>query len=100
MTAHFLAILIGHGKYLGFSGALSGYFAIYLVTLIINCPYLHQQYPSQLPFTIVLAVMMSFMIIGSGPGALMHLFGFLAGMLYGAAFYPSDPDMSILSSFA
>ena len=90
ISAHCIAILMGEGRYVGFSGVLSAYFAIYVSSLIINCPYLQRTYPQQFCFIVVLAVMMSIMVIGNGSGALIHLFGYLCGLIYGAAFYPTN----------
>ena len=98
LSAHFIAIIVEEGRYVGFSGVLAGYFAIYVSALIINCPYLQRVYPQQFCFTVVIAAMMSIMVIGSGKGALVHLFGYLCGMIYGAAFYPTNSE-SVLSPY-
>lgn len=95
-AANCLAIITLEGRMLGFSGVLMSYLGMIVALFATHLTYLENRMPPQalcwLAFMIILFV---FMAIGTGSSVLVHLYGFLFGIILALGFYPKHYESCI-----
>lgn len=88
--ANCMAILVLEGRLLGFSGVLTSYVGMIVALFLSHCSYFQNRTRGQFCWIIVMLIILSLMVIGVGQSVLIHLFGYVFGMLFGAGFYPKN----------
>lgn len=87
-VANCLAVLTLEGRILGFSGVLCAYVGMIVILLLTHISYIEQRYPGSMCMMVMLIAMLTFAIIGIGSSLLVHLYGYVMGIILGLGFYP------------
>ena len=87
-VANCLAVITLEGRMLGFSGVLCSYVGMIVMLLITHINYIEERYPGSMCMMVVLIAMLTLAIIGVGSTLLVHLYGYLIGMILALGFYP------------
>lgn len=86
--ANCLAIVLLEGRFLGFSGVLTSYVGMIVALYLCHCSYFQARSRGAFCMMAVMLIFLSVMVIGFGKSVLIHLFGYLFGMLLSVGFYP------------
>lgn len=95
VVANCFAIFTYEGMLLGFSGVLASYLGMIISIVLTHCSYLQERFQGAFCMMVVMLVFLSFMVIGLGASLLIHLYGYLLGMLLGAAFLPRHMETGV-----
>ena len=60
-----------------------------------HCTYLQNRFQGAFCMMVVMMIFLSLMVIGLGPSLLIHLYGYMIGMLLGTAFLPKHPEADL-----
>lgn len=98
IVANCFAIFTYEGRLLGFSGVLASYVGMIMSLIFTHCTYLQNRFQGSFCMIVVMMIFLSLMVIGLGPALLIHLYGYLLGILLGVAFLPKhmETDLSPL----
>ena len=95
--ANCLAILALEGRMLGFSGVLTSYIGMIMGLFLCHWSYLRARTGGSFCYIVVMLTVFSLMSIGFGESALIHLFGYVFGMLLGVGLYPKNMESDLNS---
>ena len=87
-AANCLAVLTLEGRFLGFSGVLTAYVGMVISIVLMHCSYLRDRLGPAFCMLIFMMIILTIVVIGFGSSLLIHLYGFLFGLLLGFGFYP------------
>lgn len=90
-AANCLAILTLEGRILGFSGVLTCYVGMIVLLIITHLTYIENRMPGSTCWIVLMIAMLSMAIIGSGASVIVHIYGYVFGMIIGLGFYPKHP---------
>jgi membrane associated rhomboid family serine protease len=90
-AANCLAVLTIEGRALGFSGVLTSYVGMIVLLLVSHLAYFEARTRGAYCWLLVMAVFLTVAAIGFGGSVLVHLYGFVFGIVLAAAFYPKHP---------
>ena len=83
---------------LGFSGVLASYVGMIMGLIFTHCTYLQNRFQAGFCMIVVMMVILSIMVIGFGPALLIHLYGYVIGILLGVAFLPKHMNTDLSST--
>ena len=83
---------------LGFSGVLASYVGMIMGLIFTHCTYLQNRFQAGFCMIVVMMVILSIMVIGLGPALLIHLYGYVIGILFGVAFLPKHMNTDLSST--
>lgn len=95
ILANCFAIFTLEGKLLGFSGVLASYVGMIMSIIFTHCTYLQNRFQMVFCYIVFMMVILTFMILGFGLSFLIHLYGYLLGLLLGAGFLPKHMDTDV-----
>lgn len=74
---------------------LTCYVGMIVILLITHIGYIENRYPGSACWIVIMIAMLSLAIIGSGASVLVHIYGYVFGMVIGLGFYPKHQESSI-----
>lgn len=87
-TANCLAVLTLEGRALGFSGVLTSYIGMLVLLLVTHLNYFESRARGAYCWLLAMVVFLTIAAIGFGSSVLIHLYGFVLGIILAAGFYP------------
>ena len=91
-----LAILTLEGRFLGFSAVLTSYAGMVVLLLITHISYFENRMQGSFCWIIMIVVFLSLALLGPGQSSvLVHLYGYVMGMILALGFYPKHPESII-----
>ena len=95
MLANCFALFTLEGRLLGFSGVLASYVGMIMSIIFTHCTYLQNRFQMVFCYIVFMMIILTFMILGFGLSFLIHLYGYLLGLLLGAGFLPNHVDSDV-----
>ena len=92
-----LAILTLEGRFVGFSGVLTSFVGMIVALFLCHCSYFQNNFRGMFCWIMVMMIFLSIMAIGFGQSLLIHLYGYIFGMLFAVGVYPKrlESDLNV-----
>jgi membrane associated rhomboid family serine protease len=95
LCANCLAVLTMDDRLLGFSGVLTSYVGMIVLLLVSHFNYFQNRGQSSYCWIVIVMIAIPFIFPTSSGTMLIHLFGFIFGIILAAGFYPKHQECSI-----